>query len=430
MRFSTQGGEMHDPYVADVGPDPAVRAAEIARAHDEFLTGRRVDGIVRDVVVQSWARSLRAHVDPDGSAPVQLLDDVYRRTHPLASVLPVLRELVGRAAAESGHIMVITDATGTALWAEGHSTALHVAERIHLVPGSQWDEESVGTNAMGTALAVDQAVAIFSAEHFRFPVQAWSCAAAPIHDPATGRVIGTIDVSGGSAVAHPHSLALVRAAARAAEAELAFGQTEPGHLWLPATRSVRLEALNRVEGLLHLDGERVRLGRRLTEVLILLHSRPEGMTGEQLADALYDGQAKPTTIRVELTRLRRIVGDLLQSRPYRLTGPIAADFAEVSTALARDDVSAAVRAYAGPLLPSSDAKAVVELRHRLDSRLRSAVLASYDSDALDTWLSGVGADDLEVWERLAGILPAGSPRRAHAISQSFRLRGEYGLDGN
>lgn len=426
---------MHDPYVADVGPDPAARAAEIARAHEDFLTGGRAGGTVRDVVAQSWARSLRAQVDPDGAAPVRMLDDdldEYRRDHPLALVMPVLRELVGRAAVDNVHIMAVTDASGMMLWTEGHSAALTVGERIALVPGSQWDEKHAGTNAMGTALAVDQAVHIFSAEHFRHPVQPWTCAAAPIHDPATGRMLGSIDVTGGSTVAHPHSLALVRAAARAAEAELAFRQAEPGRLWLPApaqpARAARIEALNRAEGLLHLDGERVRLGRRLTEILILLRSRPEGMTGEQLADALYDGRAKPTTIRVELTRLRRIVGALLQSRPYRLTGPLEADFTDVAAALARDDVTAAVTAYAGPLLPSSEAKAVVELRHRLDSRLRNAVLASYDSDALDTWVTTAGADDLEVWERLVGLLPAGSPRRTHAVTQSKRLRGEYGLE--
>jgi GAF domain len=423
---------MHDPYVADVGPDPAARAAEIARAHEDFLTGRPAGGSVRDVVVQSWVRSMRAHVDPDGTPPVQMLDadlEAYRQAHPLALVMPVLRELVGRAAVDNVHIMAVTDAAGMMLWAEGHPAALAVGERISLVPGARWDETHAGTNAMGTALVVDQAVHIFSAEHFRHPLQPWTCAAAPIHDPATGRVLGSIDVTGGSTVAHPHSLALVRAAARAAEAVLAFRQAEPGRLWLPdPTRPVRLEALNRAEGLLHLGPQRVRLGRRLTEILILLQSRPEGMTGEQLADALYDGQANPTTIRVELTRLRRIIGDLLQSRPYRLTGPLEADFADVAAALARDDVAGAVAAYAGPLLPSSEAKAVVELRHRLDSRLRGAVLESYDSDTLDTWVSTAGPDDLEVWERLAGLLPARSPRRAYAVARSDRLRDEYGLD--
>src|SRR5512139_2674022 len=193
---------MHDPYSADAGPDPAARAVEIARAHDAFLTGRRSTGdMVRDVVVKSWARSMKAHVDPEGTAPVRLLDEdlrAYRQSHPLAMVMPILRELVGRAAVDNLHIMAVTDSSGLALWVEGHEAAVSVGEGIHLVPGAMWDEPNAGTNAMGTALALDHAVHIFSAEHFRFPIQAWTGAAAPIHDPATGRLLGVIDVTGGS----------------------------------------------------------------------------------------------------------------------------------------------------------------------------------------------------------------------------------------
>jgi hypothetical protein len=424
---------MRDPSAADAGTDPAARASEIGRAHEAYLDGHPPAGTVRDVVVESWARSVRAKVDPDGYPPIQLLDsdlDAYRDAHPLARVLPTLRELIGRAAYGADTVMAVTDATGMMLWLEGNAAALAIGENSAAVPGSLWDEESAGTNAIGTALAVDNAVHIFTAEHFRHPVQHLTCAAAPIHDPATGRMLGVIDVAGGPAVAHPLSLALVRAAARAAEAELAWRRFDPGSLWLPVPpQRFRLEALNRNEGILFMDGERVRLGRRLTEILILLHTRPEGLTGGQLADALYDGQANPTTIRVELTRLRRVIGDFLQSRPYRLAGTLDADYSDVAAALGRDDVAGAVAAYAGPLLPSSDARAVVELRHRLDSRLRTAVLASYDSDLIDSWAASAGADDLEVWERLAGLLPAGSPSRANAVVQSDRLRDEYGLAG-
>ena len=73
-------------------------------------------------------------------------------------------------------------------------------------------------------------------------MQRWTCAAAPIHDPATGRLLGAIDVTGGDHLANPHSLALVRATALAAEAylgsHLPAGRT-PGR-W---PRSGRDEAL-------------------------------------------------------------------------------------------------------------------------------------------------------------------------------------------
>ena len=60
---------------------------------------------------------------------------------------------------------------------------LRRAEAISFVEGAQWDEEHAGTNAPGTALRLDAPVTIKSAEHFVRPVQRWSCAAAPIHDP-------------------------------------------------------------------------------------------------------------------------------------------------------------------------------------------------------------------------------------------------------
>jgi hypothetical protein len=70
---------------------------------------------------------------------------------------------------------------------------------------------------------------------------------------------------------------------------------------------------------------------------------------------------------------------------------------------------------------------VVELRDRLDSRVRNAVLVSDDWDALDGWVARSGVDDLEVWERLAALLPSGSARQGHAVTQLNRLRTEYGL---
>ena len=97
------------------------------------------------------------------------------------------------------------------------------ANEIHLSPGAEWSERAVGTNAMGTALAVDHPVQVFAAEHFAEHVHPWTCAAAPVHDPDTGEPIGVIDLSGGLTTAHPHSLALVATAARVFES-MALGE--------------------------------------------------------------------------------------------------------------------------------------------------------------------------------------------------------------
>jgi hypothetical protein len=88
---------------------------------------------------------------------------------------------------------------------------------------------------------------------------------------------------------------------------------------------------------------------------------------------LYGSDTKTVTVRAEVARLRRTVGDLVAAQPYRLAADARADFLDVERLLRRGDVDAAVDLYAGPLLPSSRAPAIVAARARLESALTSAV---------------------------------------------------------
>lgn len=425
---------MGNGWLARAGADPRQRAREIGRAHSTFLTSRELTALtagLRDVVAESWQRSARAQVDPDTDPPVTMTGaDLagYRAGHPLATAVQVLRDLMGGTAEDGRHLWAVSDTAGRLLWVEGHRSARDRAARMNFVEGALWDEEHAGTNAPGTALAVDHEVQIFATEHFRHTVQAWTCAAAPIHHPVTGQVLGAVDVTGGDVVAHPHSLALVRAAARVAEARLAEAGLDG--LMLPSStrpEPVRLEALGRSEAILRAGGRDIQLNRRHSEIVFLLAASPQGMTGEELSIALYDDLASQTTLRVELTRLRRVVGGLLQSRPYRLTSPVSADYLDVRAALQRGDVAGAVARYTGPLLPRSEAPAVREQRQWLDTLLRSAVLASADPALLQSWTERFDFEDLEPWERLAAVLPASSGRRAAVLARVRELRADYGL---
>ena len=73
---------------------------------------------------------------------------------------------------------------------------LRAAGDMNFAEGTLWSEGGAGTNAIGTAIALDHAVQVFGPEHFSDPVQRWTCSAAPIHDPDTGAVIGVIDLTG------------------------------------------------------------------------------------------------------------------------------------------------------------------------------------------------------------------------------------------
>ncbi|MFC8905688.1 GAF domain-containing protein, partial [Micromonospora sp. NPDC057140] len=329
---------MADPWLAlEFGADPAERIAQVGAAHEAFLSAGTEPRRVREVVRHSWRRS--ALLDPEATPPVELTDDAlesYRAAHPLARVLPLFRDLLGGIALDGAHLMAVCDAHGRLLWVEGHPGVLRHAERMNFVPGARWDEAHAGTNAPGTALAVDHSVQIFATEHFSRPVQRWTCAAAPIHDPATGRMLGAVDITGGDHLAHPQSLALVRATARAAEAQLAADT--------PADAgTVTVAALGRDEAELRAGGRTIRLGRRHSELLVLLLDHPRGRTGEQLGLDLYgDDRLHPVTLRAELSRLRRALGaDLLDSRPYRLRPRVRADFRTVVELLERGEVAGA-----------------------------------------------------------------------------------------
>ncbi|MFI7385598.1 GAF domain-containing protein [Streptomyces sp. NPDC049813] len=399
---------MTDPWVAlEPGADPCERVRAVRRAHDRFTEAGTVADPVRPVVAASWRRSAGAHVSPDAAAAVELTDGdlaAYRAEHPLARVMPLFRELMGTFATDGEHLLAVCDAQGRLLWVEGHAATRRQAGAMNFVPGARWSESAVGTNAPGTAVAVDRAVQVFAAEHFTRRVQPWTCAAAPVHDPHSGRLLGAVDITGGDGLAHPHSLAFVQAVARAAESQLALLAPGPA-----AGPRLRLCALGRDEALLLTGaGEKVRLSRRHSELLVLLARHPEGLTGDELLCCLYEDESvTPVTLRAELARLRRVLGPgVLVSRPYRLAVPVDADLTTVERRLGSGAVTAAAAAYAGPLLPGSQAPAVVRIRRRLADGLRAALVARGDPDLLADWAHAPwGEDDLGVWQALAAARP-------------------------
>jgi hypothetical protein len=429
-----------NPWLALPGgrPGPA-HTRRLRAAHERLVTGSFLpDDAVRTVVRDSWHRSLGSGVDPDGGAPpVDLLDDdllAYRAAHPLAPVMPVIRRLLVEDAEADRMIVAVTDAGGRMLWVEGDAALRSRAAGMHFVEGARWSEDVAGTNAPGTALAVDHAVQIYGSEHFRRPVQPWSCSAAPVHDPLTGRLLGAIDVTGGDHVASPHVLTLVRAAVAAVESELRWLHRErlshgPGRRSAgpPRPAAPRLEVLGRERARLALPAGPVELSPRHSELVLLLAEAAaagEGRSATQLAAECHGGAAAEVTVRAELSRLRRLVGgELLGSRPYRLLARVDTDLDEVRRLLARGQVGAALDRYPGAVLPGSRAPGVRAARERLSAVLRQAVLRGRRPEHLLRFAALPEArDDVAVWQSCLEWLPPGSPRRAAAAAHLLRLR--------
>jgi hypothetical protein len=327
---------------------------------------------------------------------------------------------------DTGLLVAVSDAAGRLMWVEGPSVLRSRAEQIHFVEGALWSESRAGTNAPGTALALDQPVQIFAAEHLVRSVTPWSCSAAPIHDPDTGAILGALDLTGGSDVAGPRTSAIVRATVAAVESELRLRRLIAGPAHTSETAAPMLRVLGRTAGLLETPYGVTRLSLRHSELLTLLLAHPEGLSADELALALHDADRAAVTVRAELSRLRALLAPAaghieLAARPYRLHPAPSYDVSAVREHLATGNVGAAVDLYRGPVLPASEAPGIVRLRSELHEALRIALLRSGDPDALlrfgDT---EHGRLDWDVWHA-AGLHVSGSSPRRPAVETHLRF---------
>jgi hypothetical protein len=497
-----------NPWLAiDASTMPMDRARELGRAWESFLDDGDVEA-VRAPIALSWRRSFAAGVDPLADRVAPTFADADQTSamwdvHPLAAAAPLIRTCLGPIADGGDELIVLTDADGLLLWIDGAARLrLDAADAMNFTEGAGWGERDAGTNAIGTALVIDHAVQVFAAEHFNKDVQAWTCAAAPVHDPDTDSLLGVIDVTGRMRTVHPHSLACAVATAQAVESHLRClmqdrdaqlrsryeerlgghgrralvtpsgrviagetdGWTGADRLALPAGGGevilpsgvrvfaepvghedafvvraldarhetqrrpvLRLCVLGRDQADVTVDGQAVQLSRRHTEILALLCARPAGMTTDQLAAELYGDDGQPGTVRVQVHRLRKLLGQWIDTEPYRLSMDVQSDLARIQGLLDRGAVREAAERYAGPLLPRSEAPGVVRERDELEGWLRQAVLTADDDRALWAWLQcPSGEEDALAWKRFLGRLDYADPRRSLAAARVAALRAAYG----
>jgi hypothetical protein len=425
----------------DVAASPAARARDLRLARERFLQDPTAVEGVRPQIVASWRRSAALGVDPrrrESSAEISEEDArAALEAHPLGPLTALLERTLSPIATGSENVAAVTDADGLILWVAGDpSVRLEAAEQMGFIPGARLSERQAGTNAIGTALATDKPLQVFASEHFCERSQWWTCAAAPVRDPRSGEILGTVDLTSRIEAVHPHTLGLVVTAAAmleqallAAEPQPAVG-VEPAPLVEPlepppSSQSpvLRLDVLAHERAHVTLDGFRPAMSLRHSEILVLLAANPAGLTTEQLALALHGEAGKAVTARAEISRLRRVLGPCIQTEPYRLDAVVRADFLTVQDLLRKGQAGEALTRYRGPLLRGSEAPGVVELRNELDSWIRRAALADDDVEAMWSWLTTPsGHEDLQTWKRLLANLPHDDGRRGLAAARLERLR--------
>ncbi len=187
-----------------------------------FVEGRKVRLDDLDpTVVESWRRCRDMEVDP---GPRSCWDFTpMDQLEPFTSTLQKICADIETTAYEAirGKALLITIANADARLGRtcGDLDVLRQADKLNFGPGANWSEASVGTNAIGTALATGRPIQVFGAEHFCRSHHDWCCTAAPILDPH-GDIWGCFDISGPPESDHSKNLELVLQATRALEQQL------------------------------------------------------------------------------------------------------------------------------------------------------------------------------------------------------------------
>ena len=187
--------------------------------------------------------------------------------------------------------------------------------------------------------------------------------------------------------------------------------------------ALSVDLLGRGRAEVELSGKRLQLRLRHSEIVTLLCANPNGLTSEELSLGIYGDHLRAGSIRVEISRLRKLLGDCIEPEHYRLRVGVTSDVAQVCSLLHRGEVREAASRYPGPLLPSSLAPGVVREREALESWMRQSVMSAGDQDALWAWVqTASGSHDLAAWQRLLSNLPFHDPRRSLAASRIGSLR--------
>ena len=163
----------------------------------------------------SWQRSLSYGLTRDDDAhpwvATSMLKDARAENgwvnHLAAPLLAQLRPELN----SHPSIMVLSDASGLVLETHGNRDFLHKAQRYALSPGNLWGEHARGTNAIGTALALQRHCEVAGSEHYLSRNAGLFCSASPVFRP-DGQIAGVLDLSTPALAPRRDAAALVRRA--------------------------------------------------------------------------------------------------------------------------------------------------------------------------------------------------------------------------
>ncbi|WP_427026529.1 sigma-54-dependent Fis family transcriptional regulator (plasmid) [Aureimonas ureilytica] len=225
----------------------------------------------RDAAVrQSWQRCIETYrLDPARACEAYILPETRLREHRQRSEELIrtarsgLETLHGQMGGQ-GYVLLLSDAQGVTVDFVGDPTFDNQLRRAGLYLGSEWSEPRAGTCAVGSCIAIGEALTIHQSDHFDLTHTPLTCSAAPIYD-TDGTLAAVLDISAlrspEAKVSQALVLHLVSAAARRIELANLMARSRgdwvirfsrsPDFLDVDPEGAVSLDASGRISGFTH-----------------------------------------------------------------------------------------------------------------------------------------------------------------------------------
>lgn len=193
---------------------------KISQEWKNFIsTGLADSTIISKPILDSWKRCRRK-----GMCPYTKASSVVLQEEKLKELLDQNKELIDiclpfmknlhNFVKDSGFVVALSDSEGYLLEIVGDRDIVANIKRGNFIVGACWNEETTGTNGIGTVLKLGRPMQVFAYEHYCICSHSWTCSGAPIHNP-NGEIIGIIDMTGPHSKVNSHTLGMVVAAANA-----------------------------------------------------------------------------------------------------------------------------------------------------------------------------------------------------------------------
>ncbi|MDD5169256.1 MAG: sigma 54-interacting transcriptional regulator [Syntrophales bacterium] len=180
--------------------------------------------VIPNEILDSWNRCRESGVDPNRASLCNVLSEIelghlLEENAELINIsLPFMRHLYSFVEG-SGFIVALCNQEGYLMEIFGEERVLTHVRTGNFILGALWNEETAGTNGVGTLVTLRKPIQIFGCQHYCRNFHKETGSSAPIFNPE-GRFLGGLILTGRYNRATPHTLGMTVAAAMAIENEL------------------------------------------------------------------------------------------------------------------------------------------------------------------------------------------------------------------